>query len=256
MALDRAVEPPVPAHPVTRVAKRLPKTETLQERLGYTFKDMDLLVRALTHVSAPAGAGKSNYQRLEFLGDRVLGLAVAELLYAAYPKATEGELSHRLSELVRRESCAQVALSWDVGSYLKLGAGEAQSGGRGNLAILADVCESIIGAVFLDGGFEAARALVERGFAELLASPRRPAKDPKSVVQEWAQGRGLPPPTYALVEQTGPDHAPRFAVAVKVQGLENGIGFGASKRAAEQEAARSLLIREGVWREEEEHGTV
>jgi ribonuclease III len=253
MALDRALGPPVPADPVSRVAKRLPKTETLQERLGYTFKDMDLLVRALTHVSAPGGAGRLSYQRLEFLGDRVLGLAISELLYTAFPQATEGELSHRLSELVRRESCAQIALSWDAGSYLKLGAGEAQSGGRRNLAILADVCESIIGAVFLDGGYEAAKALVERAFADLLSTPRRPLKDPKSVVQEWAQGRGLVPPTYALVEQTGPDHAPNFQVVIKVQGLANALGFGTSKRAAEQDAARNLLIREGVWREEE-HG--
>jgi ribonuclease III len=235
------------------VPKRLPKVETLQERLGYTFNDLSLLVQALTHVSAPGRAGKTSYQRLEFLGDRVLGLAVAELLYASFPKAAEGELSHRLSELVRRESCAHVALAWDIGSYLKLGAGEAQSGGRRNLAILADVCESVIGAVFLDGGYEAARLLVERGFSDLLSSPHKPAKDPKSVIQEWAQGRGLPPPTYALVEQTGPDHAPHFQVAVSVKGLANGIGFGTSKRAAEQDAARSLLTREGVWREEE-HG--
>jgi ribonuclease III len=235
------------------VARRLPKIETLQERLGYTFKDMDLLVRAVTHVSAPGSAGRASYQRLEFRCDRVLGLAVAEMLYLAFPRGTEGELSRRLSELVRRESCAEVATAWEVGSYLKLGAGEVQSGGRKNQAILSDVCESIIGAVFLDGGYEAARGLVERGFSDLLSTPRRPLRDPKSVLQEWAQGRGLPPPTYAIIEQIGPDHAPHFQIAVKVQGLANGIGLGASKRAAEQDAARNLLVRERVWKEEE-HG--
>jgi ribonuclease-3 len=253
MAVDRALEPDVPADPVAGVSRRLPKIETLQERIGYTFDDLDLLVRAVTHVSAPGKAGRANYQRLEFLGDRVLGLAIAELLYAAFPNAPEGELSRRLSELVRRESCAEIAVAWDVGPYLKLGAGEAQSGGRKNQTLLADVCESIIGAVFLDGGYEAAKLLVERSFSDLLTTPRRPLRDPKSALQEWAQGRGLAPPTYAIVEQTGPDHAPSFRVAVKVEGLPNGIGAGGTRRAAEQDAARAILVRERVW-EEADHG--
>ena len=230
---------------------RKPDIAGLEDRIGHRFKDRDLLKRALTHVSSAQG-GKS-YQRLEFLGDRVLGLAIAEMLFAAYPKATEGELSHRLADLVRRDTCADVALAWDVGPHLYLGSGEAQSGGRRNRTILADVCESMIGAVFLDGGYLAAKALVERSFATLLAAPRTPMRDPKSALQEWAQGRGLPTPTYAVVEQIGPDHAPRFRVVVKVQGRESGFGLGASKRAAEQDAARSLLLREGVW-SEEEHG--
>jgi ribonuclease-3 len=236
------------------VARRAqPKIETLQERIGYTFKDEDLLVQALTHVSAPRRSGRVSYQRLEFLGDRVLGLAIAEILYETFPRGTEGDLSRRLSELVRRESCAEVASSWDAGAYLRLGSGEAHSGGRKNQAILADVCESIIGAVFLDGGYEAGKKLVERSFADLLAAPRRPLRDPKSVLQEWAQGRGLQPPTYTIVEQSGPDHAPNFHIAVKVQGLSSATGFGTTKRVAEQDAARSLLLREGVWREEK-HG--
>jgi ribonuclease-3 len=234
------------------VARRKPDTDALQERLGYRFQNADLLVQALTHVSAASAPGGS-YQRLEFLGDRILGLAVADMLYRTFPTAPEGELSRRLSELVRRESCAEVAEAWSIGSHLKLGGGEVQSGGRRNQAILADVCEAVIGAVFLDGGYEASRLLVERAFSELLSAPRRPLRDAKSALQEWAQGRGLPTPTYTIVEQTGPNHAPRFTLMVKVNGLGSATGLGTSKRAAEQEAARSLLLREGVWTEEE-HG--
>lgn len=236
------------------MARRKPKLDELLSKLGYQFEDPALLEQALTHVSAP-GAGGASYQRLEFLGDRVLGLAVAEMLYAGFPNAPEGELSRRLAELVRRESCAEVAIAWDVGPYLKLGAGEAHAGERRNPTILADVCEAIIGAVFLDGGYSAAKDLIDRSFKDLLAAPRRPLRDPKSALQEWAQGRGLPTPSYAVVEQTGPDHAPKFRVMVKVKDCESGFGTGTSKRIAEQAAARSLLLREGVWKEEE-HGAV
>ena len=234
------------------MARRKPNIDALLDRLGYRFERRELLEEALTHVSAPNAGGQS-YQRLEFLGDRVLGLAVAEMLYRTFPGAPEGELSRRLAELVRRESCAEVALSWDVGPYLKLGAGEVHSGERRNQTILADVTEAIIGAVFLDSGYDAASALVERSFKELLDAPRRPLRDPKSALQEWAQGQGLPTPTYAVVEQTGPDHAPQFRIVVKVRGKESGLGTGSSKRIAEQAAARNLLLREGVWTEED-HG--
>ena len=235
------------------MARRKPNLDELLNKLGYRFEKPELLDEALTHVSAPKADGQS-YQRLEFLGDRVLGLAIADLLYRTFPGAPEGELSRRLAELVRRESCAEIAIAWDVGPYLKLGAGEAHAGERRNQTILADVCEAIIGAAFLDGGYEAARDLVERAFQPLLEAPRRPLRDPKSALQEWAQGRGLPPPTYSIVEQTGPDHAPRFRVMVKVKGAETEFGLGTSKRIAEQAAARSLLLREGVWTEEE-HGS-
>lgn len=236
------------------MARRKASLDELEERLGYAFTDKSLLERALTHVSAPKSGGQANYQRLEFLGDRVLGLAVAALLYRTFPDAPEGELSRRLSELVRRETCAEVAVALDLGAHLRLGAGEAHSGGRRNEAILSDVIEAVIGAVFLDSGFEAASALVERAFADMLHAPRRPLRDPKSALQEWAQGQGLPTPTYLIVERTGPDHAPRFTVGVKVEGVEDGIGFGPSRRAAEQDAARSLLLREGVWKEDEHVG--
>ena len=235
------------------MARRKPNLDELLSKLGYRFENPALLDEALTHVSAPKADGQS-YQRLEFLGDRVLGLAIADLLYRTFPGAPEGELSRRLAELVRRESCAEIAIAWDVGPYLKLGAGEAHAGERRNQTILADVCEAIIGAVFMDGGYAAARGVIERAFQPLLEAPRRPLRDPKSALQEWAQGRGLPPPSYTIVEQTGPDHAPRFRVMVKVKGAETEFGLGTSKRIAEQAAARSLLLREGVWTEEE-HGT-
>jgi ribonuclease-3 len=233
------------------MARRKVDVATLEDRLGYHFKDRQLLACALTHVSAAGGAaGRSkNYQRLEFLGDRVLGLAVAEMLFRAFPKASEGELSQRLSELVRRDTCADIALAWDVGPHLKLGGGDMQSGGRTSRPILADVCESIIGAAFLDGGYEAAQALVERSFAERMSAERPPVRDPKTVLQEWAQGRGLPTPTYHLVEQTGPDHAPRFQVEARVGVLPAATGSAATKRAAEQDAAQNLLVREQVWKE-------
>ena len=235
------------------MARRKPNLDELLKKLGYRFEKPELLDEALTHVSAPKADGQS-YQRLEFLGDRVLGLAIADLLYRTFPGAPEGELSRRLAELVRRESCAEIAIAWDIGPYIKLGAGEAHAGERRNQTILADVCEAIIGAVFMDGGYEAARDLVGRAFQPLLEAPRRPLRDPKSALQEWAQGRGLPPPSYSIVEQTGPDHAPKFRVMVKVKGAETEFGLGTSKRIAEQAAARSLLLREGVWTEEE-HGT-
>ncbi|WP_112663603.1 ribonuclease III [Microvirga flavescens] len=236
------------------MARRKTNLADLQDTVGYRFKDETLLDLALTHVSAQRLSVGPSYQRLEFLGDRVLGLSVADMLYAGFPKAPEGELSRRLSELVRRETCAEVAAKWDVGPYLKLGAGEAHSGERRNPTILADVCEAIIGAVFLDGGYDAAKAVIEGSFKDLLDSPRRPLRDPKSALQEWAQGKGLPTPAYAIVEQTGPHHAPRFRVVVKVKGTENEFGTGTSKRIAEQAAARSMLLREKVWTEEE-HGS-
>jgi ribonuclease-3 len=236
------------------VARRKAAIADLEERLGYAFTDPDLLERALTHVSAPNAGPSQSYQRLEFLGDRVLGLAVADLLVAAFPAASEGELSRRLSELVRWESCAEIALAWDLGPHLRLGTGEVQSGGRRNPAILADVAEAVIGAAFLDGGYPAAKALVERAFADAVTAPRRPLRDPKSALQEWAQARGLPTPTYTTLEQIGPDHAPQFRILVKVKGLESGVGVGQSKRVAEQDAARGVLLREGVWSEDQHVG--
>nr|PZN39179.1 MAG: ribonuclease III [Pseudomonadota bacterium] len=222
-------------------------TAALEAQLSYSFTDKDLLKRALTHVSASPTDKTRSYQRLEFLGDRVLGLCVADMLLKAFPAAEEGELSRRLAELVRKESCAEVAQAWDVGPFLHLGDGEVSSGARRNRAILADVCEAIVGAVFLDGGYEAARGLVERAFSARLHAPRRPLRDAKTALQEWAQGRGLPAPTYELVERSGPDHAPEFVIGVNVEGMEQALGRGTAKRNAEQAAAEAFLLREKIW---------
>lgn len=236
------------------MARRKTDLAGLEERLGHAFADQNLLALALTHMSSATAAERGHYQRLEFLGDRVLGMAVAEILYAAFPEAAEGELSRRFSEAVRRESCAAVAKSWDAGAYLWLGTGESSSGGRTNTAILADVCEAILGAVFLDGGYQVARDVVERAFRERVMAAGSQRRDAKTELQEWAQAQGLPTPTYTVAEQSGPQHAPKFRIAVTVRGVEKAFGKGTSKRAAEQEAARSLLLREGVWREEASDG--
>jgi ribonuclease III len=219
----------------------------LEARLAYRFQDAALAEHALTHLSATtsdSGGGRlESYQRLEFLGDRVLGLAVADMLYDAYPQASEGELSIRLAALVRREACAEVAALWDLGPHIRLGVGEAQAGGREKATILADACESLIGAVFLDGGFAAARALIERAWAERMRASLAPARDAKTALQEWAQARALGAPAYDEVERSGPAHAPQFTVRVTLEGHAPALGSASSKRAAEQAAARAFLTR-------------
>jgi ribonuclease III len=217
----------------------------LEARIGYAFGDRELLIQALTHVSA-ASRKLQSYQRLEFLGDRVLGLAICDLLYRRFPQADEGELSRRLARMVRRESCAEVAVEWNVGACLRLGGGEAQSGGRSKSAILADVCESIIGAVFLDGGYRPALDVVEAAWSGRMMLSEGPARDAKTTLQEWAQGRGLPPPEYREIARSGPDHAPSFTVAVAVAGHLPAEASGASKRAAEQAAAEAFAKRENI----------
>jgi ribonuclease III len=217
----------------------------LEARLGYSFRDRDLAALALTHLSAQTGAGgrAQSYQRLEFLGDRVLGMAVAAHLYAAFPQASEGELSMRLAKLVRRETCAAIAAEWDVGPQVVLGLGEARGGGRKKAAILSDVCESLIGAVFVDGGFEAARDLILRSWGPRMTADAEPARDAKTAVQEWAQARGLAAPHYEEAARSGPAHAPHFVMRVVLHGFEPETGEASSKRAAEQAAAQAFLDR-------------
>jgi ribonuclease-3 len=228
--------------------RRRKGTGPLEERIGYAFKDADLLDRALTHISAltTSKSRTGSYQRLEFLGDHVLGLVVSDMLFRTYPKANEGELSRRLADLVRKETCADMAREIELGAVIRLGISEAGSGGRSRDAILADVCESLIGAVFLDGGYPAAAALVERLWDERMRTPVRPLRDAKTTLQEWAQGRGLPTPTYREVSRSGPHHSPEFHIAVELPRLAPAEGSGKSKRAAEQAAAQAFLQREGV----------
>ena len=246
----RKLPPPATAkapQAAKRRARLLPRPP-LEETIGYRFSDADLLERALTHISAlKGGHGRAgSYQRLEFLGDHVLGLAISEMLFAAFPKADEGELSRRLADLVRRETCADVARAIDLGAALRLGASEVRAGGRSRGAILADVCESLIGAVFLDGGYTAALAFVERFWAERMRKPARPLRDPKTVLQEWAQARGLPTPSYREVERTGPHHDPEFRVAVTCRNASRPRARGAPSARPSRRPHRRLLSREGV----------
>lgn len=225
---------------------------TLADRLGYFFRDPDLLRVALTHSSARMAtpAARDN-ERLEFLGDRVLGLAVAELLAERFAEATEGELARRLNVLVRKDTCAQVAQELDLGSLIHMSGGEAESGGREKVTILADACEAVLGAVFLDGGFDAARSVIRALWTPHLGDSDIVPTDAKSALQEWAQGRGLPLPHYRQVERRGPDHAPHFTTEVTIDGLTPARGEGSSKRASEQAAAAAFLRREGVWHDRE-----
>ncbi|MFD1694665.1 ribonuclease III [Roseibium aestuarii] len=225
--------------------------KALKLKLGHTFADDSLLATALTHASAldPADAGRGSYQRLEFLGDRVLGLVVAAMLHTHFPRADEGELARRFNQLVKRETCAEIATELNIGAAMRIGQSEAQTGGRKKGALLADMCEAVIAAIYLDGGFSAAEAFVRRIWEPRMLSFRGPLRDAKTTLQEWAQSRGLPTPRYDVLSREGPDHAPEFVVGVTVLGLPRGEGQGGSKRIAEQAAAEAVLRREGVWNE-------
>ena len=222
--------------------------ENLAARIGHDFSNPELLTLALTHSSACVAARPDdNNERLEFLGDRVLGLAVAELLTDAFPKAREGELARSYNQLVRAETCAEVAQAWELGDFILMSGGEAGSGGRRKKTILANTCEAVLGAVFADGGYEAAKRVVRAFWEPQLAAIDGGAPDAKSVLQEWAQGRRLPLPRYLEVAREGPDHAPRFTAEVQIEGVAPERGQGANKREAEQAAALAVLLREGVW---------
>jgi ribonuclease III len=220
----------------------------LSARLGHDFSDPALLKLALTHASARSGARPDqDNERLEFLGDRVLGLAVAELLADTFPTAREGELARWFNHLVRAETCAEIAQEWDLGDFILMSGGEAGSGGRRKKTILANTCEAVLGAVFADGGYAAAKEVVRKFWEPPLGVLELAAPDAKSVLQEWAQGHRLPLPHYLEVAREGPDHAPRFTAEVQIEGVAPERGQGANKRAAEQAAALAMLLREGVW---------
>jgi ribonuclease-3 len=211
-------------------------------RLGHQFRQPDLLLRAVTHASISSVTRPDN-QRLEFLGDRVLGLAMAEALLRADGTASEGQLAPRYNALVRKETCADVAREIGLGEVLKLGRSEMMSGGRRKDALLADALEAVIAAVYMDAGFEAAQAVVLGLWGERIAGVEADSRDAKTALQEWAQSRGLPPPVYVEQGRTGPDHQPVFTVEVR---LENGAAERAAagtKRQAEQAAAKTLLAR-------------
>jgi ribonuclease-3 len=210
-----------------------------EDRIGYRFHDPDLLARALTHASVTAAASN---ERLEFLGDRVLGIVIAEKLYTLNPHDPEGTLALKLNALVRSEACARAAEKIGLGEFLILANSESSSGGRKKAAILAGACEAVIAAIYLDGGFEAARRFIDANWEEQMADLRTDMRDAKTALQEWAQARkGGAAPVYRLVKREGPDHAPRFCVEVSVTGQNPVTGEGGSKRDAEQAAARAMM---------------
>ncbi len=211
--------------------------DPLAAKLGHAFKDKNLLERALTHASA--NTARSN-ERLEFLGDRVLGLVVADKLYRLFPEDAEGALALKLNALVRREACAAAAEVAGLSEHVILAASEAASGGRRKSAIIAGMCEAVIAALYIDGGYDVARAFIERYWEPAFASLGNDMRDAKTALQEWAQARrGVP--VYKLVRRKGPDHAPRFVVEVRIGEDETAMGEGNSKREAEQAAAGLLL---------------
>ncbi len=220
-----------------------PDPSVLAEKLGHRFKQPKLLEGALTHPSLFGSRTRkkgSAYERLEFLGDRVLGLVIAEWLYETFPNAEEGEMAIRHASLVNRHALRGVAVTLGLGKFLRLARGENAESGRKNLATLPDAMEAVIGALYLDGGFEAARKFIHQYWQQGIAVSEMPA-DPKTALQEWAQGQGLPLPAYRVVENSGPAHAPKFVVEASVKGIPPAIAEGNSKRDAQKAAAAKLL---------------
>ncbi|WP_170344837.1 ribonuclease III [Ruegeria atlantica] len=216
--------------------------KAFQRRLGYEFKNPELLVRALTHGSVSSSTRPDN-QRLEFLGDRVLGLVMATALLEADKKASEGQLAPRFNALVRKEACADVARQIDLGAVLKLGRSEMLSGGRRKQALLGDAMEAVIAAIYRDAGFEAARDVILALWGDRIHKVEADARDAKTSLQEWAQARGQKPPSYVEIKRSGPDHAPIFTIAARLQDGTEAQAIAGSKRQAEQAAAKALLER-------------
>ncbi len=216
----------------------------MEELLGHRFSRPDLLREALTHRSAarrgPLGAASN--ERLEFMGDRVLGLLVSEWLVERFPAEQEGELGRRLAHLVSQPVLASVAETMGLGAALSVSPSEAKAGVKQRATVLADALEATLGALFLDGGLDAARGFVRRAWGQAMSAQAEPPKDAKTTLQEWAQKRGLDLPAYALVQRSGPPHAPEFTITVSVSG-HSGSGTAGTRRAAEQLAAQELLRR-------------
>ncbi len=209
----------------------------LENLLNYQFTEPALLNQALTHRSLD---GDTNNQRLEFLGDRVLGLVVAHLLYTQFPHEQEGELARRHAALVSKDTLVLVAQEIQLGNAIRMSSAEVAGGGRESVSHLEDACEALIGALYLDGGMEVAQGFVERYWRPLLLAVKEPPKDAKTALQEWAQAQGFPLPEYVELKRSGPDHAPEFTIEVRV-GERSACGTAGAKRAAEQEAAEALL---------------
>ncbi|MBN9138197.1 MULTISPECIES: ribonuclease III [unclassified Phyllobacterium] len=227
----------------------------LEEQTSHTFRDLARLERALTHASARQSVG-SDYERLEFLGDRVLGLVIAEMLFRAYPTASEGELSLRLNSLVNADTCAAVADEIGLHEFIRTGSDVKGLADKRLKSLRADVVESLIATIYLDGGLEAAQPFIQRYWDARSREINSAQRDPKTELQEWAHQQDGAQPIYSVVERTGPDHDPQFTVKVEVKGFAPATGMGRSKRIAEQEAAVALLYREGVRQKTQEEGQI
>lgn len=223
--------------------------EALESRVGHRFADPSLLARALTH-SSLSGKGVRDLERLEFLGDRVLGLLTAEALWRRYPNLEEGDLAPRLNALVRKETCAKAAVALGLSDLIKMSAHEEASGGRRKKAILGDACEAFLGALYVDGGLDAARRAFDLFWTPNLEDLAKGHRDAKTALQEWSQNQRKGPPQYRVISSGGPAHAPAFEVEVSIDGYAAASGEGRSKRAAQMAAAEALLVREGVWSED------
>lgn len=218
----------------------------IEDLIGHTFTEKARLDRALTHASARS-ASAGNYERLEFLGDRVLGLCVAEMLFSTFRSAAEGELSVRLNQLVSAESCAEIADEMGLHQFIRTGADVKKLTGKSMLNVRADVVESLIAAIYLDGGLEASRRFILKFWQKRATRIDAGRRDAKTELQEWAHARFAVTPSYRVDDRSGPDHDPRFTVTVEIPGVAPETGVERSKRAAEQVAATRLLEREGVW---------
>jgi ribonuclease-3 len=245
LAVDPAVQPLLRTGELTG-GERDPLTG-LEQALGRRFRDPDLLIQATTHSGAGHGrAETTSNERLEFLGDRVLALVIAQLLMERFPKAPEGELGPRLTALVRREALAEVAMAIDLGRYLTLSAADSAAGARKHPKLLADACEAVIAALYLDGGLDAAARFIGDRWATQLGAVGVMPIEPKTALQEWAQGHGRPLPVYSVINAGGTAHSPIFTVEVTVEGQDPASASGTSKRIAEKAAALTMLKRLGV----------
>lgn len=233
------------------MAKRraAPKSlDDLQAQIGHRFDRPALLERALTHSSLSGGAKPvPDLERLEFLGDRVLGLFAAETLWRRFPDLNEGELAPRLNALVRKETCARASRWWGLDGLIRLSDQEDAAGGRNKTAILGDVCEAFLGALYIDGGLDAARKAYDVFWLVELDKLLRRHQDAKTTLQEWSQERRRGTPHYVVVNAAGPAHAPDFSIEVRIEGYAPAGGAGRSKRQAQMAAAEAFLVREGVW---------
>ena len=212
----------------------------LEERLGHVFNRPNGLRQALVHVSSTNNHIESN-ERLEFLGDRILGLVIAEMLFQQFAEEEEGDLAYRFTALTRRETLVRVARKIELGQYIELSNGERETGGADKDRVLANTCEAVIAALYLDGGYTAATNFIKHYWAPFLKEEPKPPKDPKTTLQEWAQAANKSLPVYSVTNRLGPDHAPWFTVEVEISGELSRRGHGANKRAAEQAAAGALL---------------